>query len=50
MRKPVFRVSDLVKHKSGCITTNSKKIKFQIKEVGGLYNLCSNEKIDNKRT
>ena len=40
VRKPVFGVSDQVRHKPGCTTTEDG-LKFRIKEVEGLYYLCS---------
>ena len=41
MRKPVFRVSDQVRHKPGCM---AKGLKFRIQEVEGLYYLSSENK------
>ena len=43
MRKPVLRVSDQVQHKPGCTTAEDGK-KLWIEEIGGLYNLCSQNK------
>ena len=40
-RKPVFGVSNQVRHKSGCTATEDG---FWIKEVEGLYYLCSKKK------
>ena len=45
MRKPVFGVSDQVRHKPGCaITEMPKGLKFRIKEEEGLYYPCSENK------
>ena len=42
-RKPVFGVSDQVRHKPGCSATEDvlRGLKFQIQEVEGFYYLCS---------
>ena len=43
--KPVFGVSDLVRHKPGCaVTENARGLKFRIQEVEGLDYLCSRGK------
>ena len=45
MRKPVFGVSDLIRHKPGLAATEGGTgFKFRIKELEGLYNLCSENK------
>ena len=42
VRKPVFGVSDQVRHKSGCTAQKiARGLKFRIKEVEGLYYPCS---------
>ena len=45
VRKPVFRVSDQIRHEPGCTTTEDDTgLKIRIKEVEGLYYLCSENK------
>ena len=42
VRKPVFGVSDQVPHKPGCQPHKmARGLKFRLKEVEGLYYLCS---------
>ena len=44
-RKPVFMVSDKVRHKLGCTAQKiSRGCKFQIQEEEGLYYLCNENK------
>ena len=48
MRKPVFGVSDRVRHRLGWAVQQQKMardLKFRIKEVGELYYLCSENKV-----
>ena len=45
VRKPVLRVSDQLRHKSGCTATeDGLSLEFLIKKVEGLYYLCSKNK------
>ena len=45
MRKPVFRVSDQVRHKPGCTAIeDGYRLKFWIKKEEGLYYLCGENK------
>ena len=45
MTKPVTRVSDLVRHKLGCTSTeDGQRLEFQIEEVVATYYLCSKYK------
>ena len=45
VRKTVFAVSDLVRHKPGCaVTVLARGLKFSILEVGGLCYWCSENK------
>ena len=45
MRKPVFEVSDQVRHKPGCTTTaDGYRVEFWILEVEKLYYLFSDNK------
>ena len=49
VRKPVFGVSDLIRHKPDCTTTHTmaRCLKFRIYEVEGLYYLsCENKGAD----
>ena len=45
MRKPIFRVSDQVRHKLGCIATEDvQRLESLDMKVEGLYYLCSENK------
>ena len=45
MTKPVFSVSDQVRHKPGCTATDDKRLEFwNFLEVEGLYYPCSENK------
>ena len=46
VRKPVFGVSDQVRHKPGCTATEdiARGLIFRIKVVEGLYYTCSENK------
>ena len=44
VRKPLFGVSDLVRHKPGCTVTEDRDLKFRILKVEGLYYMCSGNK------
>ena len=50
MTKPVFGVSDQVRHEPGCATTlDGRRLEISDKEVEGLYYLCS-ENVDQLRS